>query len=394
MHVLITEDEYYNRMALVKRVRDELDESDVIFEATNGSEALEILAENDIDLLLTDIRMPEMGGLELIEAVYEMNEDILMIVISGFADFEYARKALRFGVEDYLLKPVNKQKVREKLQEIKLKIENKKLKSMEEVAMKGELDQAKMTVLTQQIANLLIHGYGSGKSDIESYIGIDRSKFSLCLAAVRTCAGIQDNSISEITKTDTNGIYQIPVSNIPVFNLENHMIYLVTDELGSEHLKVITLPVLMKKLKEWHGDSLTSIGISSIRNGISEMNKSYDEALKASLSFYFEGQAVSDYEAAVHNQGLSKEMMEWINALKYRIYLQNANQVFKALEPFFQKVKEEKSVTLLLEFDALMKDISEDTLFNGLSSEDERSEDIPVLHQFVPANTMILTGIF
>lgn len=394
MNVLIAEDECYNRMALVKRVKDELNESDLILEATNGREALKIISENDIDLLLTDIRMPEMDGLELIEALSDMKKDILMIVISGFAEFEYARKALRFGVEDYLLKPVNKQKVRDKLQEMKLKMESRKLKSIEEVAMRGELDQAKMTVLTQQIANLLIHGYGNGKSDIESYLGVESSTFSFCLAAVRTYAGKQNNLMSEIRKTDMNGVFEIAVSNIPVFNIENYVIYMVADNLGLEHLKVIMLPVLMKKLKEWHGDSITSIGISTIRDGISEMNKSYDEALRASLSFYFENQVVSDYEAVIHSQRLNQEMTEWINALKYRIYLQNAQQAFKALEPFFQQVKEEKSVTLLIEFDDLMKDISEDILFEGVLSADEEREGIPVFSSIRSGKHDDLDGYF
>lgn len=78
----------------------------VIGEAYDGEEALDIIREHDVDLVLSDIRMDGMDGLQLAERLKKEFPHIRMILISGYEDFEYARRALRAGVKDYLLKPV------------------------------------------------------------------------------------------------------------------------------------------------------------------------------------------------------------------------------------------------------------------------------------------------
>lgn len=79
-------------------------------EAMNGSMAIERLKENHYDLLLTDIRMPGISGLELIAAIREHSE-LPIIVVSGYEEFEYVKECLKHGVKDYLLKPVDEDEV-------------------------------------------------------------------------------------------------------------------------------------------------------------------------------------------------------------------------------------------------------------------------------------------
>lgn len=89
----------------------------------NGLEALEGVRENEPDIVITDIRMPQMSGLELIQMSQKVNRDIFFIVISGYKEFEYAHKALEFGVENYLLKPINEEELNNVLEKINQKIE-------------------------------------------------------------------------------------------------------------------------------------------------------------------------------------------------------------------------------------------------------------------------------
>lgn len=79
----------------------------VVFLAANGREVLDYMEMNPVDLLLADIRMPVMDGLELTQVVRQTYPEVPVILLSAFADFEYARTALRFGVSAYLTKPVN-----------------------------------------------------------------------------------------------------------------------------------------------------------------------------------------------------------------------------------------------------------------------------------------------
>ncbi|NOU98662.1 response regulator transcription factor [Paenibacillus planticolens] len=80
---------------------------EVIGEAYDGQEALEFIANNDVDLVLTDICMPEMDGIALTRELKRLKHNIKVIIISGYDEFEYARNAIRLGVEDFLLKPVD-----------------------------------------------------------------------------------------------------------------------------------------------------------------------------------------------------------------------------------------------------------------------------------------------
>ncbi len=74
----------------------------------NGIDAFQHIQDVQPDIVITDIRMPGYNGITLIEKSIEINPDISFIIISGYRDFNYAQSALKFGAEDYLIKPVSK----------------------------------------------------------------------------------------------------------------------------------------------------------------------------------------------------------------------------------------------------------------------------------------------
>lgn len=79
---------------------------DKLLTASDGQAALEYFEQQRIDLLVTDIRMPRMDGLELIEKVRSLYPDTHCILLTAYGEFEYAHRAIQLGVENYLLKPV------------------------------------------------------------------------------------------------------------------------------------------------------------------------------------------------------------------------------------------------------------------------------------------------
>ena len=90
----------------------------VVREANNGVAALEEIEEKKPDILFTDIRMPGYNGLELMEQLKKMGLSMTVIFISGYADFEYAQSAIRLGAFDYLLKPIEQDRLNEVLERI------------------------------------------------------------------------------------------------------------------------------------------------------------------------------------------------------------------------------------------------------------------------------------
>lgn len=101
-NILLVDDE---ELLLCSIGADLRHEGYVVTTAENGKEALAKLKKIDIDLIVSDLSMPEMGGLELLEKVKEYNPEISFILLTGYGEMESAIKALRLKADDYLLKP-------------------------------------------------------------------------------------------------------------------------------------------------------------------------------------------------------------------------------------------------------------------------------------------------
>ncbi len=105
--VLVADDERVIRQGLQVLITRHYRELTVL-EASNGQECWDILStEPQIRIAFVDIRMPEINGLQICEKMKTADLPVKIVIISGFRDFDYARQALRYGVVDYLLKPVN-----------------------------------------------------------------------------------------------------------------------------------------------------------------------------------------------------------------------------------------------------------------------------------------------
>ncbi|MBW5445280.1 response regulator [Cohnella sp. CFH 77786] len=123
--VLIVDDEPWVAYGLKQLVDWESLGYTVIGEAHNGITALEKIEEKQPKVVISDIRMPGLNGIELLEAIRERQLDTKVILISGYAEFEYAQKAVRLGAFDYLLKQVEKDKLTETLLRLKIALMDK-----------------------------------------------------------------------------------------------------------------------------------------------------------------------------------------------------------------------------------------------------------------------------
>ncbi|MBQ7584398.1 MAG: response regulator [Lachnospiraceae bacterium] len=122
-NVLIADDEYMIRQSLARRIAETDESFRVVSECGEGRSALDAIEEGDIQVVFTDIRMPEMDGLELARAIHERHPEMLTVILTGFADFEYAQEAIRQGVFDYLLKPVSDDKLEAVLEKLVIKLQ-------------------------------------------------------------------------------------------------------------------------------------------------------------------------------------------------------------------------------------------------------------------------------
>lgn len=110
--VVVVDDEKLIAKNIAKKVEECCPAFKVIHVATDSIKALEFIYANVPTVVITDIRMPEMDGLELVRILSEKYPFIICIIISGYDDFSFAQQAIRYGVKDYLLKPIDTEKLR------------------------------------------------------------------------------------------------------------------------------------------------------------------------------------------------------------------------------------------------------------------------------------------
>ncbi|MFD1177507.1 response regulator [Paenibacillus puldeungensis] len=107
-HAMLVDDEVFSRKGLMKLIDWETCGFRIVAEADNGEDALELIRRLKPDLVITDIRMPVLDGLELIRQTTRSEEEgPEFIIISGYDDFKYAQQAVRYGVHDFVLKPID-----------------------------------------------------------------------------------------------------------------------------------------------------------------------------------------------------------------------------------------------------------------------------------------------
>lgn len=112
INILIVDDEPFIRQGLRILINWNSYGYNIIGEASNGNEALKFIEENNVDLIITDIKMPEMDGLALVKNIYEKwNKKIKCIMLSGYYEFEYAKTAIKYGVKEYILKPIEREEL-------------------------------------------------------------------------------------------------------------------------------------------------------------------------------------------------------------------------------------------------------------------------------------------
>lgn len=131
MKILIAEDEIYARKSMKKQILElDLGREFHILEAQNGEQGLELFRQEEPDLVFTDIRMPKMDGLELLKEIKKEDPEAKVIMVSAYADFAYAKSAIKFGAEGYLLKPIEDGELKEFIMKFRQQNTRKKEQAM------------------------------------------------------------------------------------------------------------------------------------------------------------------------------------------------------------------------------------------------------------------------
>lgn len=128
MFVGFVDDEQFVLKSTANIISKAMPEIQIAFLAKNGLEAWELIQQTHTDVIITDVKMPVMDGIELCRLIYENNCDTEVILLSGYSEFDYVKKAMDYNARKYILKPLSKERVDEIVSTLKEIAEQRELK--------------------------------------------------------------------------------------------------------------------------------------------------------------------------------------------------------------------------------------------------------------------------
>ncbi|CUQ52352.1 MULTISPECIES: response regulator transcription factor [Hungatella] len=259
---------------------------------SNGAEACTWLTKNRADLIITDIKMPEMNGLDFCTCVRQLYPEQKIIILSGYDDFQYARHAIRYGIKEYILKPISKTELKSVLQRMKELI----IKDEEQAANYHSLLELSSEGKIQIIAKFIKAVISESNVEVKSlYPCLCRMKISL----------LDGPGILLLLSPDDNILLEhgIPVYDLPLFKYivnqvahdickkhanmwtcldsEENTVILISEEEENIFLTVQTVYSQIKDLVIRHSCISLSGGVSSVFSNVLQMNHAYKEASSA-----------------------------------------------------------------------------------------------------------------
>lgn len=167
LKLLLADDEYLVLESIKMIVSNHVKDVEIVASASTGREAIEKAINLKPDIVFMDIHMPGINGIEAIRQIKSVNNETLFVIISAYEYFDYAKEALNLGVIEYMLKPINKNKLLETIESIKKTINNRRNSLIKEIELKDKIDKV-IPYLEQQFISDKLLSAGS-LSDIEFY---------------------------------------------------------------------------------------------------------------------------------------------------------------------------------------------------------------------------------
>lgn len=144
LKIFIIDDEYFERQSLIRNINWNSLNITVSGEANNGLSAFEAIRKDVPDIAIVDINMPKMNGLDLISRLNENNISCKYIILTGYDEFEYAQKAIKLNVFDYILKPINYDNLEKCLSNLATQIYSERQQALQYTTIQDENRQLRL----------------------------------------------------------------------------------------------------------------------------------------------------------------------------------------------------------------------------------------------------------
>jgi two-component system response regulator YesN len=294
--ILIVDDEKIERDALQKIVEKGIEGIQVVGQAENGNQAIELANALVPDLILMDIQMPGLNGMEAIKQIKERLPKIKYIMVTAYDTFEFARQALRYEVRDYLLKPSKAQIIVETVQKVVTEIENEQQQFASQEKDQLKLQQLLPIVEADLVTQLLFdHVHEIHLDEMLKLLSVTESS-SYYVAVISILPDIEatdsTNSVSEHPGMKANMLYSAIKEQfhktengwIGPMSGKQIPIIIFNDLQRSYRSQAVSMVRKLAQLSFALNATRLFIGIGGQYNSLNEVRSSYHEALLASIN--------------------------------------------------------------------------------------------------------------
>ncbi|MDF2635941.1 MAG: two component transcriptional regulator, AraC family [Pelosinus sp.] len=298
--LLIVDDEQLERQALHFIVKQKCPNIRVIGETGDGKSAVQMAAVEKPDIVLMDIRMPEMNGLEAAKRIRALLPDTVIIMLTAFDEFSYAKQALTIGVVEYLLKPVRPDDIMHTLELTIKKVDELKRKKQEEASLRKSVEEAIPFIQMSFVYDLI-----SGNiKDLEHFQ--ERSRFLGMQAEPGVVLVVDVDNFKQLTSSDSElekqmikqRIYKLICSVagdhalVTPFGSDNLIVLLGFMEVEDMEVIKANVQKIASDIRECIAlemDISITIGIGRYYSDPREIHKSYLEAMHAQRQRFYLG---------------------------------------------------------------------------------------------------------
>ena len=220
--ILLVDDEILVRDAIKENIDWKSIDCELVGDCENGKQAAEFVQEHPVDIVLTDILMPYMDGMELSHFLHDNYPDIVIVIFSGFGEFEYAKKAIQYGVSEYLLKPVTAMELTGVIEKMKQKVDQQRREKskMDKLAQNSEKYRKNEQIIRSKNMEALVNCTTDVNKTIQrlSEMGIDIS------AASYRVALFDIDLYSGMYKLDTEKRQESALMAFVLFNISDEIV--------------------------------------------------------------------------------------------------------------------------------------------------------------------------
>jgi two-component system response regulator YesN len=315
--MLIVDDEPRQLRALSNIIRG-LRPNYEIYETFDGKMALEVLDEYDADIIITDIRMPVMDGMQLIEELSARKHHAKVILLTGHGEFDYAQKAIKLGVFDYIVKPVGKSVLEQLLQKLDDSLEQQMNVQKEKETMEKKLDEF-LSVYQVYVLNKWIHGQINHEEQSELEKIITKSGLgTIGIIEVKSNTSTKTICTSKISKALTD---LIQIGTFTCFVLDGdptEIVFYLNIIPTIQKNTMLNLNLVLDRLNDWiaaakmENEVNISIGMVALSNDVfQKANLYFNQAQSALNRKFFEGSGkVIVYEPVKYDKSICLDILE------------------------------------------------------------------------------------